>query len=619
MVFGTMSALAENLEDDNVNHLDETPPTSAVLKSIFGFDQFRPGQEEIITAVKKGENILAIMPTGGGKSLCYQFPALTSEGLTIVVSPLIALMDNQLAQMRSLGAPVGAIHSSRPREKNVEDWRLAADGGLRLLYMSPERLMSERMLSALDGLTVTRFVVDEAHCVSQWGHDFRPDYMELGRLRLRFPDTPISAFTATADERTRFEIEQKLLGRGATKFIHNLDRPNIEISIEEKSNPKDRVVELVRQHEGEQGIVYCLSRKSTEEIADLLSKEGLPTLAYHAGLPPDVRNERLNRFLTEPDINVAATIAFGMGIDKPDIRFVIHHDMPSSIEAYYQEIGRAGRDGGAARATMLFSTGDMGRRIRMVSQGDSPEAVKRGEIRRLEELAALCEAATCRHQALLDHFNQSTAPCGNCDCCMSPPATDDVSEDAGLLLDAIRESGELYGAAHIVSIMRGAKTEKIRAKKHHKLKCYGVGQAQPDTFWRMLIRHMIYHDYLDTDPDYGSLLITEDGRRFDPASEQLVVARRLAKPSTTKPRKTSKRKSIARPEDESLYTALKRKRLELAQAKNSPAFVIFSDRTLADMAEKKPQTQEAFLEVFGVGASKCYEYSEAFIQVIKEH
>jgi len=594
-----------------------------ILKSVFGFDEFRHGQEEIVNAAIGGKNLLAIMPTGAGKSLCYQLPALESNGLTIIVSPLIALMDNQLAQMKTLGAPVGAIHSSRVRDHNVADWRAAANGELRILYMSPERLMSERMLSALDNLPLERIVVDEAHCVSQWGHDFRPDYMELGRLRLRFPNVPISAFTATADDQTRFEIEQKLLGRGASIFVHNLDRPNIDIAIEEKKEPKKRLLELLADHKGEQGIVYCLSRKSTEEIAAHLSDNGIPTIAYHAGLPADIRNERLNRFLTEPDINVAATIAFGMGIDKPDIRFVIHHDMPSSIAAYYQEIGRAGRDGKSARAVMLFSASDMGRRIRMISQGDAAETVKRGEIRRLEELTALCEAPLCRHQAILDHFNQSMQTCGHCDICNSPPETDDANIEARQIIDTIKETGELYGTVHIVNILRGAKTEKIRSKNHNKLTCYGIGHHRAETFWRTLIRQLQHRDYLDVDPEYGGLLITNKGHALKTSDDTFLVRRSLA--AASKPRRTDARSNnrktaqSIKKEDASLLTALKQKRLELAQARNAPAFVIFSDKTLIDMAEKKPTTPGDFLDVFGIGNAKCKEFSGDFLDVIREH
>ncbi|MBY0420918.1 MAG: ATP-dependent DNA helicase, partial [Parvularculaceae bacterium] len=356
----------------------------AALRSVFGFSDFRPGQEEIVGAMTAGRDLLAVMPTGAGKSLCYQLPALVGDGLTVVVSPLIALMDNQIAQLRALGAAVGVIHSNQERDASVADWRRAASGEARLLYMAPERLMTPRMTEALSKLRVRRFVVDEAHCVSQWGHDFRPDYLALAALRSAFPDAAIAAFTATADGRTRGEIMEKLLRPGAALFLQSLDRPNIDIAIERKGkDPNARLLELAREHDGEQGIVYCLSRKDTEEVAAFLSANGVRAAAYHAGLDGHVRARTLNAFLAEPDLVIAATVAFGMGIDKPDIRFVFHRDMPASIEAYYQEIGRAGRDGLPSRAVMLYGPGDAMRRRRMIDQEASGDA-RAAQARRID-------------------------------------------------------------------------------------------------------------------------------------------------------------------------------------------------------------------------------------------
>lgn len=390
-----------------------TPP-HLLLKSVFGFDSFRPGQEEIVAAMTSGRDVLAIMPTGAGKSLCYQLPAIAGEGLTIVVSPLIALMDNQIAQLKAVGAPVGVIHSGRGREESVADWRAAAAGTLKLLYMAPERLMTPRMLEALSRIAVARFVVDEAHCVSQWGHDFRPDYLALAGLKDAFPKAAIAAFTATADDRTKAEIVARLLRPDAKVFVHDLDRPNIDIAIERKDRARDRILALIREHADEQGIVYCLSRAATEEVAAHISANGRRAVAYHAGLDPATRTERLNAFLTEPDLIVVATVAFGMGIDKPDIRFVIHADIPSSVEAYYQEIGRAGRDGLPARAVLLYGPGDLVRRIRMIDPA-AAEPARAAQKRRIEELGALCEMTGCRREALLAHFGQAIGPCGACD------------------------------------------------------------------------------------------------------------------------------------------------------------------------------------------------------------
>ena len=550
-------------------------PLRPLLKSVFGFDDFRPGQEEIVAAMAARENVLAIMPTGAGKSLCYQLPAIAGDGLTIVVSPLIALMDNQLAQMKALGAPVGAIHSSRPRMASVDDWMGAREGRVRLLYMSPERLMTERMLEALQGVGVARFVVDEAHCVSQWGHDFRPDYLALTRLREMFPDTPIAAFTATADARTRLEIEQKLLGRGARAFVHSLDRPNIDIAIEDKRQSRERIAELVEEYEGEQGIVYCLSRKSTEEIADYLTARGAPTLAYHAGLDPEARTRRLNRFLSEPDVNIAATVAFGMGIDKPDIRFVLHHDMPSSIEAYYQEIGRAGRDGAPARAIMLYARSDISRRMRMINMGDADDAVKRSEMRRLDELAALCEAPICRHQALLAHFDQETEPCGRCDVCRGARQLEDAAAEARLALRLVKDTGERYGPAYIVDLITGTKTEKTAARGHERLKEFGAGSGRAPAWHRALIRQLTFRGLTDIDPDYGGLVLTPTGAAFL-QSDDIFNVRVDGGSAGGRPGRTRTAAAALDPSvDATLLAALKKRRLELAQARGAPAFVIF--------------------------------------------
>lgn len=583
----------------------------AALKSIFGFSAFRPGQEEIVDALIAGEDALAIMPTGAGKSLCYQLPALTGDGLTIVVSPLIALMDNQIAQLRAFGAPVGVIHSNQDREASIADWRRAASGEAKLLYMSPERLMSPRMIEALSRLKVTRFIIDEAHCVSQWGHDFRPDYLALTVLREKFPNAAIAAFTATADERTRREIAEKLLRPGARVFLRDLDRPNIDISIERKRRASDRIVELVREHSGEQGIIYCLSRKQTEDIAAHLGANGRRAVAYHAGLDPRLRTERLNAFLTEPDLIVAATVAFGMGIDKPDIRFVIHADMPSSIEAYYQEIGRAGRDGSPARAVLLYGPGDVMRRMRMIDDGVG-EAARAAQQRRIEELGALCEATACRRQKLLAHFGQSIEPCGNCDNCRTPEGLIEASDEARMLLETVRATGEMFGATHIIDILRGADTQKIRERRHNRLSAYGAGSKWKQNDWRAVIRQMNAAGLLIIDPEFGGLSV-------GPCAPGLLrgEAQFHMRPE---PRQMRRREGAPMPamKDGALFAALKAKRREIAIERNVAAFVIFSDRTLVDMAAKKPKTLAEFNNVFGVGRAKTEAFGAIFIKEIAE-
>ena len=593
------------------------PQTAGLLKAalerIFGFKEFRAGQEEIIAAMIGGANLLAVMPTGAGKSLCYQLPALAGEGLTVVVSPLIALIDNQVAQLRAVGAPAGAIHSARPREDNVAAWRRAASGQTRLLYMSPERLMTPRMLEALARLNVVRFVIDEAHCVSQWGHDFRPDYLGLGILREHFPGARLAAFTATADRRTQGDIHERLLGPGAEVFIHPLGRPNIEIAIEPKRNARARLLELAREHQGEQGIIYCLSRKGTEETAEHLAANGVRTLAYHAGLDPETRAERLDAFLSEPDLSIAATIAFGMGIDKPDIRFVFHLDIPSSIEAYYQEIGRAGRDGLPARAVMLYGPGDISRRMRMIERGERPAHARRAEERRLAELAALCENDKCRQQAILAHFDQEAAPCGLCDNCRTSPELADATEAARLALTAIGESGESFGAAHIVDILRGANSEKIRMRSHDKLAVYGAGAGEPAAFWRALLRRLAAKSLIATHAEHGAVSITRDGRALLAGEAEFAMPRAEPRPAR---RARMARSAAEASADPALLQALKGRRLDLARARKVPAFVIFSDRSLVDMAAKKPRNRAEFAAVFGVGAAKLAAFADDFLAVI---
>ncbi len=589
-------------------------PPRAALKSIFGFDAFRPGQEEIVAALLGGRDALAIMPTGAGKSLCYQLPALIGDGLTIVVSPLIALMDNQIAHLKALGAAVGVIHSGRDRDDAVADWRAAAAGATKLLYMSPERLMSPRMTEALSRLPVARFVVDEAHCVSQWGHDFRPDYMALATLKETFPRAAIAAFTATADAATRRDITLRLLRPGADIFVHDLDRPNIEIAIERKARAHERVFQILKDHDGEQGIIYCLSRRQTEELAAFLAAKGRRAAAYHAGLDAQTRTRLLNDFLAEPDLIIVATVAFGMGIDKPDIRFVIHTDMPASIEAYYQEIGRAGRDGLPARAVLLYGPGDLMRRIRMIGS-DSSQAARAGQKRRIEELGALCEMTHCRRQALLAHFGQASEPCGNCDNCRTPAGLIDATAEARLLLEAARSAGEIFGGAHLIDILRGADTQKIRDRGHDNLAVYGRGAKWKQNDWRALVRQMNAAGCLRVDPEFGGISL---GPRAPGLLRGETTFAMRPEPRTAR-RQGAPAPSGAPGEQGALFAALKAKRREIASARNVPAYVVFSDRTLADMAAKMPRSIAAFGEVFGVGRAKTEAFGALFIAVIEQH
>ncbi|MEM7516474.1 MAG: DNA helicase RecQ [Planctomycetota bacterium] len=586
------------------------------LHKVFGFEDFRPGQKPVVDALLAGEDVLAVMPTGAGKSLCFQVPALMRPGFAVVVSPLIALMQNQVALLQSFGAPAGMLHSGRSREENVADWLAATRGEIKLLYMSPERLATERMQAALAKADVSFFVIDEAHCISQWGHDFRPEYLALENLKTLRPGTPVAAFTATADEDTRKDMTERLFKGDVRTFVSGFDRPNLTLSVEEKEKPDQRIVELLHERRGQQGIVYCGSRKNTEKLADKLSEAGHNAIAYHAGFGDEERAERLDRFLSEPDLVVCATIAFGMGIDKPDIRFVVHRDMPSSPESYYQEIGRAGRDGRPAEAILLYAASDLMFRRRMIDEGGAPEEVKRHEKRKLDILSAFCEATTCRRNLLLGYFGEiRTEPCGSCDICIDPPKTEDATKDARLFLDAAMETGEVYGQAHLIDVLRGAETEKVLKAKHDDLHVFARGADRSAKSWRSLVGQLFGQGFLEMQGEYRSIVVTPEGRGFLTGGGTVSI-RESRKKETTR---ALKRQQIEVPPDfdEDLLGRLKAKRLELAKAKGAPAYTIFSDRTLIDMAVRRPANQAELLAVYGVGLRKADVYGATFLAVVK--
>ncbi|GGY54277.1 DNA helicase RecQ [Parvularcula lutaonensis] len=600
-----------------VHERDETAEDPReTLREVFGFEDFRPGQKPVVDALLSGQNVLAVMPTGAGKSLCFQVPALMRPGFAVVVSPLIALMQNQVALLQSFGAPAGMLHSGRTREENVADWKAAVAGEIKLLYMSPERLATERMQAALAKADVSLFVIDEAHCISQWGHDFRPEYLALENLKTLKPGTPVAAFTATADEDTRADMVERLFAGNVETFVSGFDRPNLTLSVEEKSGPDKRIEELLHERRGQQGIVYCGSRKNTENLAEKLSAAGHNAIAYHAGLPDEERGERLNRFLSEPDLVVCATIAFGMGIDKPDIRYVIHRDMPASPEAYYQEIGRAGRDGRPAEAILLYSASDLMFRRRMIDDGGAPEDIKRHEKRKLDILSAYCEALTCRRNLLLGYFGEMrTEPCGKCDVCIDPPKTEDATADARLFLEAAMETGEVYGQAHLIDVLRGAETEKVLKAKHDDLTVFARGTKRPAKSWRSLVGQLFAQGYVEMQGEYRSIVVTPQGRGFLNAGGSVSLKKTRAKETTQALKKTQ---IVVPPDfDEELLGRLKAKRLELAKAKGAPAYTIFSDRTLIDMAVRQPTSQAELLAVYGVGLRKAEVYGETFLEVIR--
>ncbi len=587
----------------------------AALGTAFGFGAFRTGQEPIVDALLSGRNVLAIMPTGAGKSLCFQLPAVMQDGFAVVVSPLIALMENQVALLKSFGIAAGMIHSGRERAASVADWKGAMEGRIKLLYMSPERLATPRMQAALRDAPVSMFVIDEAHCISQWGHDFRPEYMALGELKRIHPGVPVAAFTATADEQTRRDMVDRIFHGDVQTFIGGFDRPNIALTVEEKSRADARVAELVNERRGAQGIVYCLSRKATEAVAETLRGEGHNAVAYHAGLPDDLRAELLDRFISEPDLVVCATIAFGMGIDKPDIRYVIHRDLPSSPEAYYQEIGRAGRDGAPAEAVLLFGYGDLKFRRRMIDDSGAPEEVKRAERRKLDALIAYCDAAECRRNLLLAYFGERpSTPCGNCDVCREPPATEDGTEAADLVLQAAAKTGEVYGQSHLIDVLRGDATEKVERANHDRLAVFGRGASRTPAQWRGIVRQLYAQGLVDITGEYHSVEVTLAGKEVIRGERGVA----LRKDRPTKKAARAARVAAATPDDvnRALLQRLKDKRLELAKARGAPAFTVFSDRTLIDMAVRQPGTREEMLSVYGVGRAKAEEYAEHFLPVI---
>jgi ATP-dependent DNA helicase RecQ len=596
------------------------PEVLHLLKSKFGYDSFRPGQEDVISSLLGGRNVLAVMPTGSGKSMCFQIPALIRDGLTVVVSPLVALMEDQVAALRLAGIEAGTINSSRHREDNIQTWRDVAAGVVRLLYIAPERLMTERMLGALQKLPVSMIAVDEAHCISRWGPSFRPDYENLGSLRVHFPEVPMAALTATADEATRNDIHDKLFGGDGNVYVTGFDRPNIRLGVTPRSAWKKQLLSFVEARAEQSGIIYCLSRKKTEETAKLLCDNGYNALPYHAGMDAGTRRTNQDTFMTDSNVIMVATIAFGMGIDKPDVRYVFHTNLPASMEAYYQEIGRAGRDGLAAEAFMLYGLDDLRLRRMFIDQENGSADHKRREHKRLDTLVAFCETPECRRQSLLVYFGENPEPCGNCDVCIDPPELVEGSELARLACGAVDATGQVFGAAHIIDVLRGADTEKVRKFNHQDVGAYGMGKVWSLDDWRSLLRQLVAAGFLALDvAGHGGLSLTPKGWSLVQGSEDFFYRKdsvgneargRKAKAKTA-------RADIELPdEDVDLYEALKRCRRRLAAEQKVPAYVIFPDKSLVDMAAKKPASVSEFAGIHGVGDAKLKKFSSAFIAEI---
>lgn len=564
-------------------------------------------------AVLAGRNTLAIMPTGGGKSLCFQLPALCRDGVTVVISPLIALMRDQVRALRAAGVEAGALTSGNTEEETEEVFSALDAGRLKLLYMAPERLASAATLPMLRRIRTTLIAVDEAHCVSQWGHDFRPDYLRIGDLR-RSLGVPLAAFTATADEETRAEIVTRLFdGAAPATFLRGFDRPNIHLAFAVKDTPRAQILRFAAARKGQSGIVYCATRAKTETLAQALREEGHAACFYHGGMDPEARRQVEVRFQREDGLIVVATVAFGMGIDKPDIRWVAHADLPKSIEGYYQEIGRAGRDGTPAETMTLYGPDDIRLRRSQIDEGLAPPDRKAADHARLNALLGLAEAMKCRRQVLLGYFGETAGPCGNCDLCDRPADLFDATEAVRKALSAILRTGEWFGAGHLIDILTGSQTEKVRERGHDKLPTFAVGRDLSKAAWGAVFRQMMGRDLVRPDPDrHGALRMTDAARPILRGEESITLRRDTI--ASAQPRAAVR--ALVADEDAPLLSALKAKRRALAEAAGVPAYVIFPDRTLIEMAETRPTDLDGMAGITGVGAKKLESYGAAFLEVI---
>jgi ATP-dependent DNA helicase RecQ len=607
-----------------------SPPRSPsqILHDVFGYTHFRGPQQAIVEHVAAGGDALVLMPTGGGKSLCYQIPSLLRSGTGIVVSPLIALMQDQVDALKQAGVQAAFLNSSLDAEEAREVTGRLIRGELDILYVAPERLLMQGFLSLLDQVQehtgIALFAIDEAHCVSQWGHDFRPEYRQLTILHERFPTVPRIALTATADAPTRGEIVERLGLEDARQFVSSFDRPNIKYRVTQKANARQQLEAFLEsEHSNDAGIVYCLSRRKVEETAGWLKERGWDALPYHAGLDASTRNANQRRFLREEGVIMVATVAFGMGIDKPNVRFVAHLDLPKSMEGYYQETGRAGRDGLPANAWMTYGLGDVVSMRQMLDSGDAPEERKRVERQKLDALLGFCESTACRHQTILRYFGEEhPGNCGQCDNCLEPVDTWEATQAAQMALSCVYRTGQRFGVAHLIDVLLGKKTDKIAQFRHEALSTFGIGQGLTQAQWSSVYRQLVAGGFLEADMEaYGGLKLTAAARPVL-KSEQEVWLRRDAEPArrkTSKAERTSRAKeAFEGANDDPLWQTLKAKRLELAREQGVPPYVIFHDSTLLEILNQKPQTLDEMGRISGIGQAKLERYAEAFLEVISD-
>ena len=586
------------------------------LKNIFGFDEYKPGQQNIINKILKGKDVLTVMPTGGGKSLCYQLPATLFDGLTIVVSPLIALMQSQVSQLQLLGIKAASLNSSNTNEENIKTWEMLNTNDLKMLYVAPERLIKQETIDLLKNKNISLLAIDEAHCVSQWGHDFRKEYLKLGEIRKELSMVQTIALTATADETTRKDIIDKIFPIQPEIFITGFDRPNIYLSMLPKDNAKKQILSFIEPLRGQTGIIYCSTRKKTEEFSDFLVSNKFNALPYHAGMSINDRKRNLETFIQDEGIVITATIAFGLGIDKPNVRFVCHANMPGNIESYYQEIGRAGRDGLPSLNLTIYGLDDISLRSRQINEQDSSDKKKLLERQRLNQLIALCEATRCRRQVLLAYFNEQIGACGNCDICKYGIKLIDGTKDAQKVLSAIKRTGERFGVTHIVDVLIGNETENIKKYSHNKLKTFNIGSDLNKNTWQSIIRQLFSAGHINIDIEsYGALKILKTGNDIL-FNDHEFKRRQEVLTGKINPVKNNTNFNNIVIDDESLYEKLRELRLEFARKLKLPAYVIFPDKTLIEMANTKPKNIEDLEKIYGVGKAKLKKFGDIFLKAI---